>query len=287
MQKLYALTLSVFERQYQVFALVLVLVLGASVSETVEAGVGKILAHTIKIAEKVGPGRNMPYHLRADKLVRDPAFRAKVLKAIPNQKLAKEFTLAWSYAKLPRFQLELERELILIKATSQGLTGELAKNHQLVEVAQKVLSRAVDNVPISEFRTKESLEKALLSNLQQMSKPIGTEPRFTFEIASGKLTLPKLGQLGSVEIKGGEVNLYLAAGTLSALIMCGNMKCLETNKVPNSEVQEKTSESFTMVQTEEMLRRASLQEGDFLGKATTKLDELVANETKSEKTSTP
>jgi hypothetical protein len=86
----------------------------------------------------------------------------------------------------------------------------------------------VNDLPEEEFKSSESLTKAMRRRLERQLAESSSQvaPRYKFDVSSGKLTLPRLGSIGSLEISGGELDRYkLLKGIALVAIACGATGC--------------------------------------------------------------
>ena len=228
------------------------------------------------------PGSSIS-HVR--RLTMNSTYRNAFINSIENRAVAGKIQEAWKLTSSPSMKISLARQGQIFRSIektkfnidSRVSSGNIASSslssknaiHQAEEIYSQQIAKLSDellkSVPISSFRTKSSLEKALRSALNKRAKDAKKEPSLKFEISSGKLSLPTIGQVGPLEIKGGSINAYNWIAGLSALIYCGKIDCieisikfLESNKVPpapsEAESQEIIRRATSLVKLEEKLQ---------------------------------
>lgn len=82
-----------------------------------------------------------------------------------------------------------------------------------VEMADElttVFTELLDGLPQEAYQSVRALEKAMRDGLTRRLADLPRESaaRYKFEFSSGKLTLPRLGRIGALEISGGELDTY-------------------------------------------------------------------------------
>jgi hypothetical protein len=171
----------------------------------------------------------------AAKLATSSAFRESLFVALENngkRTLAAELRQAWSMAESPRYAPALQEQVAMLSSFQKaGLalqTGSSEPDNARL-VANELITDSLNTVPLESFHSVKALEAALNDEIKNLAKQESTasHPRFSFEVASGKLTVDSSIRVGAGEIKVGEVNLYKVTAALAAMIVCGDFGCVE------------------------------------------------------------
>ena len=200
----------------------------------------------------------------------DRQFRTAILtelEANGSRTLAKTLGRAWDRADSPAYRSVVSNELKILKVVYQvsplsRLSTPQAKEEYRI-VAEDLLNDALNDVPLNAFSSNESLETKLLKSLTARAKAdtTSTAPRFSFDVSSGKLSIPLKLAFAGGEITAGPINIYKLAAATATAIACSEFGCIEkTARALFNEKDEQNSTKETPAQTVERLRRAALQD---------------------------
>jgi hypothetical protein len=232
--------------------------------------IGDLIRLTARIGGRTLSAGSVSLELRATRLALDREFRAAMLadlEATGDRALAVKLGRAWERAEIPGYRSIVENEVQLLRVIEQvspswrGAAVEI--KDEFTAITDGLLNDALNDVPLSAFSSKEALEKALIKSLTERAKAEATSeaPKFSFEISSGKLSIPFKGNVLGLEIKVGDINIYKLGAAAAAAIACREVDCLEKAALALFNEKEKEgSHNEPPEVTMERLRREALRE---------------------------
>ena len=116
-----------------------------------------------------------------------------------------------------------ERELFFTRSVP---ISQLPADDQVRLTA--LFKAVVNGLPEDAFKSSDSLTKAMQERLERQLADSSSQvaPRYKLDVSSGKLTLPRLGRIGPLEISGGELDTYkLFKGIALVAIACSVTGC--------------------------------------------------------------
>lgn len=225
----------------------------------------ELLKLTARAAARTTSGAALSTEARMTRLISDRAFRKSVLAELErtgNHALAEKLSLAWVRAETPLYQQMITQQLHVTQAIrTVGFRFPdkvvLSVQDDTVSMTSNLVTNSLDDVPFSAFASRSTLQseltKAVAARASTAAK--SAESKFSFEVTSGKLSVPfKTDALG-MEIKFGEVNLYKVAAATAGLLVCGGIDCVETAAKDLLNAYANGAKGETPAQTNERLRR--------------------------------
>lgn len=214
----------------------------------------------------------------ARRMASDRAYRARVLSSVSDPGLSRQLENAWSVAAKGRLGASLERERdILSSVRASGLASS-----KEVDALENAMRDLMEQLPIEAFSNQKSLQLAMIRSISAQQAPAKTT-RATFELASGKLTVDEVLEIGSVQIKFGEISVYPALAVLSGIVICGKADCIETSadlalKAIEAIVEDRDAHESTVVDLNDAqgLQKEIQERGEFSDVAK-QLEEALEN----------
>jgi hypothetical protein len=226
---------------------------------------GELIELTMKLAGRVGTASHIPFDVRAARIATDRAFRDTLFKELEqtgNRAMAEKLAQAWERADTPAYQEAILRDVQILKTIkSVGIllpeNAPAGAQEDIASIVSSLIEDSLGDVPISAFASDKALQEALTKAVSDRAAAQAKSPdaKFSFEVSSGKLTVPLKTELIGIEIKAGEINLYKVIGTTVALIVCKGIKCVEDTVLALFKEDGEKSKRETPAQSNERLRR--------------------------------
>ncbi|WP_271611547.1 hypothetical protein [Bradyrhizobium sp. CCBAU 21360] len=225
----------------------------------------QLLEYSMKLAGRTPAARQLSFEARAALIANDQAFRATFIKELEqtgDRAIAGKLADAWARADSPVYQEAILCDVQLLKAIkSVGIVlpkdAPASAQEDIASVVSSLIDDSLDDVPISAFASEKSLRdaltKAVIDRAAAQSK--SSDSKLSFEISSGKLTVPFKTEVLGVGVKVGEINVYKVIGTTAALIACRGAKCIEDTLFALFKEDGKKDNRETPAQSNERLRR--------------------------------
>ena len=153
------------------------------------------------------------------------------------------------FVALP-FAATLDREDQIERAVAQSLAGIPStsltgtQRNLLLHSLHDLVDSALGDVPLKAFESQNSLTEALVAAIKKkaIAEEVTVKLPYSFNLSTGKLSLPWTWTTGRLEVKAGEVNIYAIATAVAVAIVgvCKFSNCSSTTAAAEEQVRRST-----------------------------------------------